>query len=255
MGKIIRLANDEKIRHKQGLIKMSSIPCRSLPKPTSVVENRKNINNIARKNEILSFKNETFCITELENMTSTLIMQKKYNKYFKIIMETSLGDKRQVLDILLIEAEYSRMKRNTNKYLSEVFDEIWNQDLRITSKITNKKTINKKSHENFDIKCVNDKILPLKDYLKSQEIEAKCKSETATRLENTFITSTNELLREEKNIMSEIKECINDLQKNLRFLTNLKNDISHESYGIVERTNHLRALSQKKYTESQIAFR
>merc|ERR1712187_103111 len=209
--KIIRLANDEKIRYKQGLIKMSSIPCRSLPKPTSVVKNRKKINNIARKNEILSFKNETFCITELENMTSTLIMQKKYNKYSKIIVETSLGDKRQVLDILLIEAEYSRMKRNTNKYLSEVFDEIWNQDLRITSKIANKKTINKKSYEDFDIKCVNDKILPLKDYIKSQKIEIKCKSETATRLENTFTTSTNELLCEEKNVMFEIKECINDL--------------------------------------------
>merc|ERR1712048_198477 len=127
--------------------------------------------------------------------------------------ETSLGDKRQVLDILLIEAEYSRMKRNTNKYLSEVFDEIWHQNLRITSKITNKKTINKKSYENLDIKCVNDKILPLKDYLKTQEIETKCKSETAIWLENRFTTSTNELLREEKNITFEIKECINDLQK------------------------------------------
>merc|ERR1712187_277871 len=81
--KIIRLANDEKIRHKQGLIKMSSIPCRSLPKPTSVVENRKNINNIARENEILFFKNETSCITELENMTSPLMMQKKTQQIFQ----------------------------------------------------------------------------------------------------------------------------------------------------------------------------
>merc|ERR1712039_611406 len=176
--------------------------------------------------------------------TSTLIMQKKHNKYSKIIMETSLGDKHQVLDILLIEAEYSRMKSNTNMYLNEIFDELWSQNPRDTSKINNNITP-KNSCKNSDIKCAYDKIVPSKDYLKTQKIKAKYEFETTLRLEKKFITLTDELLDEEKNIMSKIKECFNDLQENLRFLANLKNENLYESYSIVERTNHLKALLQK----------
>merc|ERR1712113_176764 len=175
----------------------------------------------------------------------TLMMQKKHNKYFKIIMETSLGDQHQVADILLIEAEHSRMKLNTNKYLNEIFDELWSQDPRDTSKINNINIIPKNSCKNSDIKCVYDEIAPSKDYLKAHKIKAKYEFETASRLEKKFTRLTYELLDEEKNIMSKIKECFNDLQENLRFLANLKNENLYESCSIVERTNHLKALLQK----------
>merc|ERR1712039_280434 len=78
--KIIRLVTDEKIRNKLRLIKNSSIPYRSLPKSTLALKNKKNLYSISNYNKISFFKNETLCITELDNITSTLIMQKKHNK-------------------------------------------------------------------------------------------------------------------------------------------------------------------------------